>query len=138
MLKLAGKLSISRVTSNKEPNFVEITVVDAEASVEAISVKVSIETFANALFGSGYQDCEFEFNDSGRVGTIHEHKEELVPIPDYGNRPEGWQKKALAPFEVDGWSARSGDITNGHLHVTQKGQNHQRVAFFRNMPKVQP
>lgn len=64
-----------------------------------------------------------------------ENKTEMVPVPPYGQRQDGWQDQALAPFCVDGWWPRQGDITNHHCSFSANGQDYQQVVFFRNVQK---
>lgn len=95
---------------------------------------VPYDTFAKALTGSGYQDCEFESFVSKFTGTKAENKEELVPVPDWeGRQTEGWQARALAPFEVDGWHARSTDIDNHHRSVRKTNKETSEVCQFQNV-----
>lgn len=99
---------------------------------------MTLEEFAKALFSST-GECEIEFNDSGKVGTQGEHKEELVPIPKWEKRDKAgrWKDAALAPFLVDGWYPRGSDIENfTHRHVVKNGKDYQSVVFFRNVPKL--
>lgn len=151
MLKLQGKITISRmerwrpcqrlsVTSTHElERPLRILITDSISGCVAAHVSLSLTDFALALTGMGYVDCDLEFNDSGVVGMVAENKTELVPIPaEHPYNREAWSIAALAPFEVDGWKAREGDITNGHNFVrTKNGMTFQRVVFFRHVPRPQ-
>lgn len=140
MQKLKGKLTISSPSGGlSEKDIVRIEILDVDASCYAVLVEMEIEIFARALMGHGHMDCVFEFNDSGNVGTISQNKEETVPVPADSYRNLKAQKLALAPFEVDGWKARAGDIDNHHRASQDKsGQRFQLVVFFRNVPREQP
>lgn len=131
--RLKGNVSIHRTYGAKDSEVMRIEVQDKEARVTAFTIYLSLNQFAEIITGHSGVDCEFEY--SSLIGTKGENKEELVPIPDYDRRKPGWEKKCLKPFEVDGWWARSGDISNGHRHVKKDGKDYQRVVFYRNVPK---
>ena len=133
-MKLKGKLSVSKVYGG-DAHVMRISLDDEVARCRAVEIEVGMLAFVEALTGSGYQPCDFDWNDSGRVGTIGENKEELVPVPDWQSRPDNWIDVALAPFRVDGWRERNGDIENHHRHSRKGDQEYQKVVFFRNVPK---
>lgn len=138
MPEIKGHITISRTSGTRRGDDVRICIEDHNAGVVACEVKMTLENFAKAITNQGFIDCVVEFNDSGKVGTQRENKTELVPVPEkrsYDNR-EGWQEKSLAPFLVDGWYPRSGDINNHHRQRRdENGNTFQEVVFFRNVPK---
>jgi hypothetical protein len=112
-----------------------IYIQDYRASANIVEVKMTTEAFALAVTGLGSVEATAEFNDSGNVGMVAQNKTEMVPIPSSGKTRGGeWEAKALAPFEVNGWRARSGDISNHHRWSRDKnGQEWQSVVFFRHV-----
>ncbi len=135
MITLRGSLSIGR-TSGRDDNPIRIELIDEDAACTVVQIRMSLLEFAECITGKGHCDCVFEFNDSGVVGKQAQSKSELVPIPSYPRDKGDWEKKALAPFEVDGWKARESDISNHHCWSREKsGQEYQRVVFFRHVPK---
>lgn len=137
MTKLPGNISIKRMQGGREETPVRIELIDQESGCVAAYIHMGLEQFASALLGLSHIKCEFEFNDSGVIGMTAQNKEEKVPVPPYSSRQKGWQKIALAPYEIDDWKARGGDIDNHHCTVRTKDGEFQRVVFFRHVPKVQ-
>ena len=141
MLRLKGNISINRFGGGRDDSEIQIEIGDEEARVQICTLTMSLHNFAECVTGLSHVDCSVDFNNSGKIGTIGESKEEMVPIPPYDERDSGgkWIKRALAPFTVDGWSPRDRDITNHHGWARNKdGQEFQRVVFFRNVPRLDP
>ncbi len=135
MIKLAGTVRLSRVSGGDESMPIHIELMDQDSHACAVDIHMGMEAMADMLTGRS-ADCSFEFNDSGVIGMQAQSKTELVPVPSsrYGN--EDWIPAALAPFKVDGWKPRHSDIRNHHNCSRDKsGQEYQRVAFFRHVPK---
>lgn len=132
-MNLKGQITISRVTSNHEGDEIEIRFYDCDASIEFAIMHLTPEAFAKALTGLGYVEGVLEVRGLELVGTRMEHKTEIVPVPlGYSKSDELKALKVLKTYEVDGWKARSGDITNHHNYIPHKGMS---IVFFRNVPK---
>jgi hypothetical protein len=129
---LKGQLTISCTQSNAQPDYVSIRIEDNLSRVEFVQVEVSMETFALALMGKGYQECAFTLRRPDLVGMIAETKTELLPCPmKYCNEAGADEEieQLFAPFEVSGWVGERGDIRNGH----RKEGDKMRVAFSRHV-----
>jgi hypothetical protein len=75
-----------------------------------------------------------EYQGMDRVGLRAEHKTELVPFDCFTQRDDtAAADAALAPFEVDGWSATRNDLVNSHRCVRDGGTRAQRVMFHRHV-----
>lgn len=122
-------IQIGRHFGSDEKRCVTIEVTDKISGAQFVEVKLSLAEFADAVFGRGYVPCEFNLRGVDKVGMKAENKEEFVPISREDDRKENYSK-ALKPFEVDGWHARSGDMGNGHR---REGDGY-RVVFFRHVP----
>jgi len=133
MKRLDGSVRISRVQGRQEGDRIEIVVQDSNARCEAITIILTAEEFGDALSNIGSK-CKFEFNDSGVVGTIGQNKEEIVEVEDTRPSIIG-ENAALKLWEVDGWKARHGDISNHHNWISHNmtGWHKQKVVFFRNV-----
>lgn len=126
-----GKLTISRVTSNVEKDYIRLRMEDDLSGVTFLDAKMSLEDFAKALMGMGYTDCEFELCPK-HVGMKRESKIELVPLDDPFFATDESRRLALEPFEVDGWRARQSDIKNNHNYARQgDGKYKVEVVFTR-------
>jgi len=101
---LDGLLRISRISSNKEDDFVRIEIVDDISGTVVIHADVSLPEFAKTLFGSERLNTKFTLRSSN-VGRKSENKTEMVKMP-LGSYTEKRADKALAKFEVDGCLAR--------------------------------
>lgn len=142
---LKGRISIGRSYGGaREDEPVSIRVEDQLSGLEVISIRMTLEDFATALMGQGFIPCTFDYNDTKRIGMHREVKTELVKFNCYRDRPsrqvnasnyaeveEEYLRSKLAPFEVDGWSGRTYDLTNGHNIVTIDGESYQKVGFMR-------
>lgn len=134
MLRLKGKLVISRPTysDGDHEEDVRIELTDEIAACRAVEISIPLADFARCLVGSLYVACEFDFNDSGNVGKVYEHKTEAVPLPDFGShRRKGWAALAIRPFEVDGWIGYVKDAENHHQQFQKNGKWFASVTFHR-------
>lgn len=127
---LKGSLSIGRVRSNVDDGYVSLTLHDESSGTEFVTVRISPESFAEALLGLSFVECQFDLR-AERVGKIYEHKEEIVSF-DGGYAAPGLPREnaaapVLAPFEVDGWKGRVDDLFNSH----RRTKDGYRVTFTR-------
>ena len=144
-MKYEGALSI-----NANSETVEIKLTDGRSGVLALTLKMDAALFLAAIARNGDRQCKFWLNESGRVGSDSEVKTVNIPFDMYGGKekhpidtdPNGYRTpataKALAPFEVDGWSAEARDMWNGHGRVSVIGKPHQAVRFFRFVRDEKP
>lgn len=127
---MKGKITISRYTGGERGTGINIKVVDELSGTEFISVEITAETLGNALTGMGFQPCEFELR-AEQVGKKHEHKTEVLPIRlgYYKQKDaEAVAKKALKPYEKDGWTGDWRDLCNHHRWT---GADKTTVTFHR-------
>ena len=138
MTKHRGGLSIARFTDSRGPSGVIIELDDEVSGTRVLSARISLAEFAEALTGRGNCSITFELWPQF-VGWAREVKEEIVhtaePLYSAGRtRIHAAQRKALAPFEVDGWLARDMDIGNQHRRerdLDRDGLKAYRVIFIR-------
>ncbi len=136
MKKLEGLLTISRPQGSQQGEVISIEVKDERAGCRVVRVTIGLAEFAECLTGHAFVKCALEVDDTGRVGKIRENKTEIIPpLGNTYSRDEDLITEALAPFEVDGWTADRSDMTNGH-RSTPRGQS---VGFIRYVdpPKEQ-
>lgn len=158
MKNLNGHISISRVSSNTQGEFVQITVTDDASHCQLIEVEMDMTHFAEALMNLSHRPCLIEANDGPHIGMLSENKTELVPIPkdiyfpftSLHGRSKDYEKKerasnarmdeVLAPFEIDGWRASRGesaDYRNMHRHVrSENGIGYFNIGFRRYVDPV--
>jgi hypothetical protein len=113
-----GKITISRTTSNREPDFIRLRIEDDSSGVNFLDIRMSLENFAKVITGFGYIDCEFELY-AQNVGMTSESKTEIVPLKDKYFATDEQRQEALKPFEIDGWKARQSDIKNHHNYSNE-------------------
>jgi len=132
-LKLKGQITISKVSSNKEDDYIRIAVVDEDAGIEFCTIKMSLKDFADTITGRGHAKCDLGVRGLDKVGMKAENKVENVKRMHSQS-----EKDAVAPYEVDGWFSRKGDAENHHNvteHNPKEGYNVYRVVFYRWVEK---
>lgn len=111
-VELEGKLDIIRYSGK---DAIEIRLTDALSGSGFISIHVSLREMMEALTAHAARPCTFEYYPHAPVGKERQIKRELVPAPE-GHMPDSERDAALlAPFEVDGWKGRAGDLRNHHM-----------------------
>jgi len=137
MKTLQGDISIGRVHSNIEKDFIEITLTDKNSHCHVVKVKVSLEAFAKAITGLYGQECSFDFYDSGMVGKYKEYKKEKVLLPNFKyGVDDDTVKAALVKYDIDGWKSSVYDAKN-HKNIIKYGDNGEpnvcSIGFTRYM-----
>jgi len=132
-IKTTVTIRISRVSGGNEAIPFNIRIIDDDARVVIVDANFSINDFADLL-----TNREIEATAKIRtefIGMARETKTELVPFK-FGFAPtKAAKKKALAPFEVDGWIGYEDDLTNHH---NSDRNGNMRVGFYRHVPKAVP
>lgn len=121
---MKGELTISYVTSNVTPDFVQVSIVDELSGMRLVAFDVALAGFASAVTGRAGIDGTYKLTNLDRVGKRCETKRVAVQRPDTDADVDA----ILAPFEVDGWQARRRDIQNHHNWC---GKNEVAVLFTR-------
>ncbi len=143
-MKVKGRIIISRNQSNRTPSeFMSICVEDEDARTRAFTVTLSLERFMRALTSTS-SECEIETYDLDLLGTVGENKTERIPVFDGSlyHMTDEEREALVAPYRVDGWHERPGDIKNSHNYgATSPGgdkdiQHFCNVVFYRNRPKA--
>lgn len=137
-MNLPGKVTISRTGSSIGPDTIRIEVIDQGSGISFVNAVMSLEDFARAVTGYGWQSAELEVRELEKVGMILETKREQVTY-DGPYFKEGALElaptitEALRPFEVDGWKGDKSDLVNPHKRA---GKGTQNVSFKRWVPRV--
>jgi hypothetical protein len=124
LVKLPGKLSISRRTSNVEPDYFVIEIEDVASGIDAVSLRISPADLALALSGRHGVPIDVEWHVEN-VGMRAEIKTEIVRCK--GDATETQARNAVYPFEVDGWVADMSDVGNPY----KRSGDGYRVTFRR-------
>jgi len=147
MQTFQGKISMSRVTSNREPEFITIELNDETSGVRVVTVKLSKEELANIITGFGARPCEFEFSDVAAALIGKNREVTSFPI----TLPKGWMPNIsrdklsvnidevpqsvmlqFAVHEHHNWLPNLRDLTNHHkMQVDRDGTRVQDVGFHR-------
>lgn len=141
-----GKVSGGMMRGGGTPDEMRIDVTDPVSGVQFLEIILDPGELMRALTGSTVQG-QFQLNAPHLIGMKHEQKTELIPFDCFdsestrvdGQRCESHQRtdamrKALEPFERDGWRASGADLLNMHNRV---GGRHgekipkQKVSFTR-------
>lgn len=126
---LPGKITISRTQGgSREDKPIRIEIQDGSSRTRFLEVYMSLEAFASAVTGLGYQDVEFTLYKNAPVGKVHEYKTEKVFFPSFYHRePSKEALDATQIFEVDGWRGETSDLCNHHRWI--KGPNGEHGAL---------
>jgi hypothetical protein len=125
---LPARVTIGGFTSSHGAGGVHIRVIDDSSRTIVLEFSMSHEAFGHALATHSEQPGMMELSPDN-AGKIHEHKTETVAW-DGAYNDEASKRKALKPFEVDGWIGYAGDLGNHH-RSTRKNRNEYTVAFDR-------
>mgnify|MGYP000175574113 FL=1 len=131
---LPTKISITR-PSGGGADYVQLEIEDATSGSILFQTRVPLAEFTEAITGLSSRPCETMALGVKYFGMKLETKVQVVPkIEDDGlwkNRGQT-EKKAVAPFEVDGWKARQGDYGNHHRSIKTAGTDAAyNVNFYR-------
>lgn len=126
MTNLTGELSISKVTNLSEPrnHYVSITLYDQNSATKVLEARMSLETFAKALFSSQVS-VEFDLHQD-HIGKKYEVKTIKVSIPDNWTTEQA--ETFLRTYEVDSWICRISDLRNHHNRI---GKDTYSISFYR-------
>lgn len=127
-----GRLSIGRINSNMEDDYISIDVEDTNSRTHFLTMKLSLEDMMLALTGCSGIAVEMEFRGLNRLGKVRETKTEFIQGA-IGYKPDAYViESLLMSYEVDGWEARRSDFENSKHYVTAKdGTLGWNVVFER-------
>lgn len=114
-MKYQGALTISKYQGGQRGSGVTVSLRDNLSKCEIIDIDISVEEFAQALFGLGDRPCEFEARVKN-LGKTRETKSERIKPPEIKDykRSKEIAAKALKPYEIDGWYGDEDDLLNHH------------------------
>lgn len=121
-----GHITFARVSTDE----MWLHLTDTQNHIEVLRLKMSLEDFARIITGQSDRPCTFAMRPD-HLGKDVEQKHEIVPYDGSWMDSNEDKRKALAPFEVDGWQGSLSDLGNGHRR-TKKGY---RVSFTRYVTK---
>ena len=99
--KYAGKLTISRLTSNVRPDVIRIELRDKTSNEVMFRLETSLAAFGAAITGLSMQPCEFEICQVEHAGLKHEMSDctlvfNQAKAPEYAENKQ--LRAALEPF----------------------------------------
>lgn len=100
--KLKGNISISRVTSTCEDDFVSIQIQDNNSRGQFLRIKMTFADFAKALLNQGHVPLEFEVSGLQNVGKIKLSKPLAFPLETTSYNEVREEAMKRAQFFVDG------------------------------------
>lgn len=123
-MKLDGKITISRITSNVNEDKIQLDIIDTTSSKVVVRVSMSVEDFGYVISGLSRQPCEIRCDDLKYIGKKRETKTVVIPKHEiiYNDAT-----KTVEKYCVDGWEPRIQDVTNPH----NSSPSGQRVLFER-------
>jgi hypothetical protein len=134
-----GKLTIGFRNSSggKDKDHFAIELIDAASHAVVLEIEANPDSFARALASHGHQPCRFRLLGVHLVGSRHEHKTEVIKVPDVGGTDATLLKREMKALEVDGWVGRADDLLNWHRRkLSRDGKSWSvSVTFDRYVKK---
>lgn len=132
-MKIEGKITISRITSNSpRGSWIRISLEDKNSHIHFVELDIDFKQFGMAVTGRGSQPCDMELRGLEFLGKTAENKTEFVLLRR--KRNEEWENSLFDNYEIDGWTARRLDIKNYHNYVVEKSDEDYecyKVSFHR-------
>jgi len=125
-----AKITIGRI-QGFDSGYVRITVTDADAGIEFLDLRLTLNNFAEALTGLGNTECEITLRGLENLGKRKERDSIEFPMPDC----QYSDKKVVAAAEArkatpEGWIAS--DYFNSQDSFFRKdGQEYGRTSISR-------
>ena len=122
-----------RIGKYMQEDTVYIEFEDETSGTRFLRATMTVTEYAKVMFNSEGK-CNFELHVDN-VGKVHQNKDVKVFVPnsDYYHSKDD-VKKAVAPYEIDGWEAYLDDGMNHHKMVkgthTEKGDTYI-IGFSR-------
>jgi hypothetical protein len=126
----SGKINIAR-PGGYDTGVITIEVQDEATGVQHLEIQLGLEDFASAVTGVGHIPCTYRLMSPNLFGADIERKTEYI---SYEGGGEDAAKKALEPYEVDGWMGSVRDATNHH----RLGKDGYAVGFVRYLRDGEP
>lgn len=132
-MKVKGTITISRVQSSHEDDYIEVRLIDEDAAIAFAETKIGMKEWGDAVSGRGYVPVEIEIRGLDKIGTHYESKTEIVPYTKlaFSNAEKLAAIRAMKKFEVEGWRGDESDLFNHH-RLRDQGI---AVTFRRNVSK---
>jgi hypothetical protein len=132
---IQGNLTISRVHSTVEDDYIEVRLRDDDAATEFVVAKVSLADFASALTGCSHVGCELDVRGLERVGKKMELDtlEFQMPNDGYSNRKETACAAVKSFCPID-WTPDMGFNSQGSF-FTRDGKLWARTTIRRWVAK---
>jgi hypothetical protein len=136
------RVRIARLTSNIPPySTFQLQVTDEKSGITFLTVPLTPEQYATVVScGNDSAELPAEFRGMEFLGMVHENKTVNLTIPltedsTWGDPFMVLVREAIVEHEVDGWKARSTDLTqfNGHRikRDNEAGTQTYSVHMFR-------
>lgn len=127
---MRGNLTISKISSNAENGYMELTIRDEVSGIPFITAKCSLFDFINTLTGMFGVECDYELRGVENIGKERQVKTERIE----GLSSRNWsdRHKFLAPYLVDGWTTgASNDKATFNHHNARYRPDTYAVTFTR-------
>lgn len=137
MKELPGKITISRIQSNRRDDMIAIKLVDESSGCRVIEIEMTPEVFSLAITGLSFLRCQFHLYQEAPVGKVREVKQEPVFVPDCNSKMrDRIATEAVEAHNVGGWKGRVEDAQNSHRVLQRpalggKSGSWYNVTFIR-------
>jgi hypothetical protein len=139
-VKLDGTVTISMPISSdtRAEDFVEITITDSGSDLEFVTARMTAVQFMEAVRSLGNRPAQVEVRRLEDVGKIRELEDiqVLLGVPVWEKITPEILARAIAPWEVDGWSVHVDRLDNSRYRSGLYFRTHR--SRFVDRPPTPP
>jgi hypothetical protein len=139
-MKLDGTVTISMPISSdtRAEDFVEITITDSGSDLEFVTARMTAVQFMKAVRSLGNRPAQVEVRRLEDVGKIRELEDiqVLLGVPVWEKITPEILARAIAPWEVDGWSVHVDRLDNSRYRSGLYFRTHR--SRFVDRPPTPP
>jgi len=134
-MKHKAKLSISCPSYSNGTKNISIAVIDADANIQFLDIKIDLDKFSECLTGLGHVECEMEFRGLQNVGKIAKQKPLVFEVPDLRYKmKEGEVERLALKATPEGWK-HSSCFRSKESFFCKGGKNYARTNITRWVDK---
>lgn len=111
MKELKAEIRLSRVSSNTESDFIELSITDKDSHLPVVKARIPLEQFADLLTNRSVEGI-LELNQSEDLGKVRQVQIISVPLPEdfdvfvSRERFQSMMETMTRPFEILDWKAK--------------------------------
>lgn len=132
-----GHITISRVVSNQEEDFISIEIEDSISGIPFAKIEMDTKSFGFAITGRSYMDCLFELRGIHNIGLTRETKHIEIPVKERKSQYKDEELlKIFSEYEIDGWKGSLYDIKNNNNWKRSSDDSYNVLICFSRYVKA--